>query len=158
MSSDVPRGRPFEEGKSGNPKGRPLGAKNRTTLAAQALLEGEAEALSRKAVELALAGDLTALRLCLDRVVPLCRERTISFEMAEISSINGAPYAVASIITAVAAGEITLSEATQLGKLVELYVSTYEASRRESRADLQMTRQDEDRREEKDRRRRLGGF
>ena len=71
---------------------------------------------------------------------------------------DDAPYAVASIITAVAEGRLTLSESTQLAKLVELYVSTYEASRRESRADLQMTRQDEDRREEKDRRRRLGGF
>ena len=78
--------------------------------------------------------------------------------MAEISSINGAPYAVASIITAVAAGEITLSEATQLGKLVELYVSTYEASRRESRADLRAEQQEEDRRDERDRRLTFSAF
>jgi len=38
-------------------------------------LEGEAEALTRKAVELALEGDVTALRLCLDRIAR--RARTV---------------------------------------------------------------------------------
>ena len=60
------RGRPFEKGRSGNPAGRPRGNRNRSTLAAQLLLQGEAEALTRKAVELALSGDPTALRLCIE--------------------------------------------------------------------------------------------
>ena len=38
------RGRPFEKGRSGNPAGRPRGSRNRSTLAAQMLLQGEAEA------------------------------------------------------------------------------------------------------------------
>src|SRR5262245_41119418 len=59
------RGRPFVKGQSGCPAGKPRGARHRTTLAAEALLDGEAEALTRKAVELALNGDSTALRLCL---------------------------------------------------------------------------------------------
>jgi hypothetical protein len=50
------RGRPFAPG---NP-GRPKGSRNKATLAAEALLDGEAEALTRKAIELALAGDVTA--------------------------------------------------------------------------------------------------
>src|SRR5215204_4346329 len=53
--------------KPGNP-GRPKGARHKTTLAIEALLDGEAEALTRKAIELAKAGDLVALRLCLDRI------------------------------------------------------------------------------------------
>ena len=60
-------GRRFEEGQSGNPAGRPKGARNRTTLAMQALLEGEAESLTRKAIEMAQEGDPVALRMCLDR-------------------------------------------------------------------------------------------
>jgi hypothetical protein len=46
----------FAHGASGNPGGRPPGARNKAALAAEALLAGEAEALTRKAVELALSG------------------------------------------------------------------------------------------------------
>src|SRR3954451_23931868 len=53
----------------GNPCRR-AGARSRATLAAMALLEGETEALTRRCVELALAGDTTALRLCLERLLP----------------------------------------------------------------------------------------
>ncbi len=60
----------FKPGQSGNPAGKPPGAKHKATQAVQALLEGETEALTRKAVELALAGDTTALKLCLDRLAP----------------------------------------------------------------------------------------
>jgi hypothetical protein len=56
----------FKPGQSGNPAGKPRGSRNRTTLAVEALLDGEAETLTRKAIELAKAGDLAALRVCLD--------------------------------------------------------------------------------------------
>ena len=69
------RGQPFAKGRSGNPAGRRRGSRNRATLAAAVLLEGESEALTRKAVELALAGDPVALRLCIERILPVCRER-----------------------------------------------------------------------------------
>src|SRR4029077_11874899 len=69
------RGRPFLRGESGNPAGRPMGARHKATVEDEALLDGGAEALTRKAVEMALAGDGTALRLCLDRIIPPRRER-----------------------------------------------------------------------------------
>jgi hypothetical protein len=61
--TDTKQGARFRKGQSGNPSGRPPGARNKTTLAAEALLDGEAEALTRKAIERALEGDTTALRL-----------------------------------------------------------------------------------------------
>jgi hypothetical protein len=73
------RGRPFERGRSGNPAGRRAGSLNKTTEAAAALLAGESEALTRKAVELALGGDPSAMRLCLERILPACRERSVKF-------------------------------------------------------------------------------
>jgi hypothetical protein len=66
-AGDAPRGRPFEPGMSGNPNGRPKGSRNKTTMAMEILLDGEAELLTRKAVEKALAGDPLALRLGLGR-------------------------------------------------------------------------------------------
>ena len=67
------RGRPFPKGESGNPLGRPLGSRHRVTLALDALLDGEPEKITRKAVEMAPAGDGVALRLCLDRIAPAGR-------------------------------------------------------------------------------------
>jgi Family of unknown function (DUF5681) len=55
-------GRPFEPGQSGNPAGRPKGSRNKATLAVEALLDGEAEEITRKAIELAKKGDLAAIR------------------------------------------------------------------------------------------------
>ena len=79
------------------PAGGPALAQ-RATLAAAALLEGEAEALTRKAVELALGGDPMALRLCIERILPPCRERTVKFALPPIenaqdvsAAMNGSP-------------------------------------------------------------------
>ena len=60
----------FAKGVSGNPAGRPAGSRNSATLACETLLEGQAEALTQKAVELALAGDPVALKICIDRIFP----------------------------------------------------------------------------------------
>jgi len=80
------RERPFEKGRSGNPGGRPAGSRNKATLATAALLAGASKALTSKAVELALAADPTAMRLCLDRILPPCRERTVKFTLPPIES------------------------------------------------------------------------
>ena len=53
----------FRKGQSGNPAGRPRGARNSATLAVEAMLDGEAEALTRKAIDMALAGDTVALKI-----------------------------------------------------------------------------------------------
>ncbi len=76
------RGRPFEKGRSGNPAGRPRGSTNRATKSAAVMLDGEAEALTRKAVELALGGDASALRLCLERIVGPHRGRPVEVDAA----------------------------------------------------------------------------
>jgi len=87
------RGRPFMKGQSGNPAGKPKGARHRATLAAETLLDGEAEALTRKAIELALAGDPIALRLCLDRILPPRRERPLRFVLPKLRSAADASSA-----------------------------------------------------------------
>lgn len=126
-------GRRFAKGESGNPAGRPKGARNRATRAAEDLLEGEAEAVTRKAVELAKAGDTTAIRLCLERIMPVRRDRATPFEMPELKTAADAVQASAALLAAVAAGELTTSQAAELGRLVESYVRAIETAELEAR-------------------------
>src|SRR5260370_38889426 len=74
----------FEKGRSGNPAGKPPGARNRATLASEALLDGEAEELTRNAIERAKQGDTVARRLCLDRILPPRKHRAVSLSLLKI--------------------------------------------------------------------------
>ena len=116
----------FQPGQSGNPAGKAKGTRHRATLAAQALLDGEVEAITRKAVELAKAGDTVALRLCLDRITPPRRDRPVTFDLPAIGTTTDLPKASAALLEAVASGELTPSEAAELGKLVEAHVKAIE--------------------------------
>ena len=122
-------GRPFQPG---NP-GRPPGARHKATLAAEALLDGEAEGLTRKCVEAALAGDMGALRICMDRILPARKERPVNFQIPPLQSAENAAAAMAAITEAVAGGELTLGEADTASALVERFVRTLEAGEFEKR-------------------------
>src|SRR5215218_6978605 len=76
----------FRKGQSGNPAGRPAGARNKATLAVEVLLDGEAETITRKAIELAKSGDITAMRLCLERIIPARKDRPVSFSLPQIQT------------------------------------------------------------------------
>ena len=113
------RGRPYEKGRSGNPAGRQTGSRNKATLAAAAFLAGESEALTRRAVELALGGDPTAMRLCLERVLPPCRERTVKFALPPIESAADIAAAMKAVTSALASGAITPGEAERIAAVVD---------------------------------------
>ena len=123
----------WKPGTSANPAGRPKGARNKTTLAIEALLDGEADAITRKAVELAKAGDMTAIRICLDRLCPPRRDRHVTFAIPAIETAADTAKASSAILTAVADGDLTPSEAAELGKLIESYVKALEATEFEER-------------------------
>jgi hypothetical protein len=123
------RGRPFESGRSGNPAGRRTGSRNKTTEAAAALLAGdESEALTRRAVELALGGDPTAMRLCIERVLPACRERAVKFALPPIESAADIAAAMKAVTSALADGAITPGEAATIAAVVDTFVRAIEAS------------------------------
>lgn len=116
------RGRPFQPG---NP-GRPRGSKNRTTRLVEQILEGEAEAIGRKLVDLALAGDPRCLQLCFDRLLPRRNGRSIEFSLPPVKNIDDAVTAMAAISAAVSDGSITTEEATQLVAICTSYVKIVE--------------------------------
>jgi hypothetical protein len=121
-------GKPFVEGQSGNLAGRPKGSRNRSTLALEAIFEGEAEKLSRKAIELALDGDGPAMKLCLDRLLAPRRDRSITFELPAIETAADLPMATAALLRAVSSGEITPSEAADIGKVVAARIEAITAA------------------------------
>jgi hypothetical protein len=123
------RGRPFEHG---NP-GRPKGSRNKATLAAEAILDGEAEKLSRKAVERALDGDLAALKLCLDRLVPPRRERCLYVKLPVIQKASDAAEAIAELIAAASRGELSPSETEAFVRIIETYAKVLVANDFEQR-------------------------
>jgi hypothetical protein len=107
------RGRPFQKG---NP-GREPGSKNRNTLVAAALLEGESEALLRRAIQLALAGDVVMLKFLLSRLLP--RERPVAIELPEMVFADDGVEALGSIMRAVSIGAISPDEGAKLATIVK---------------------------------------
>jgi hypothetical protein len=126
-------GRPFQKGKSGNPNGRPKGARGKTTLAIETLLEGEANALTRKAIEMAKGGDTVALRLCLERILPPRKDRPVSFDLPSIERASDATKAHSALLAAVASGTVTPGEACEVAKLIEGFVRIVEVTEIEER-------------------------
>lgn len=99
----------------GNP-GRPKGARHKATMAAMVLLDGQAEAITKQCIEQALAGDTTALRLCLERIVPVRRDVPLP-EGLDLSGELARDIDI--VLNAVAGGLITPSEADALAKILE---------------------------------------
>jgi hypothetical protein len=115
---------PFEKGQSGNPAGRPPGARGKATLLAEEMIECEASAIIRAVMERAKEGDIAAARLCLDRVAPRPRHRAVAFEMPTLNSAADGASAVAGIIAAVANGDMAPAEAGEMIKLVDAFLTT----------------------------------
>jgi hypothetical protein len=114
-------------------KGRPEGSRNKASIAVEVLLEGEAEALTRKAIEKALGGDTTALRLCLERLCSPRKDRPIALSMPRIAKPQDAVKCVSAVMDAVAGGEITPSEGQALAHMIEVHRRTVEAEDLERR-------------------------
>ena len=118
-TSQQQRGKPFEKGQSGNPNGRPRGSRHKTTLAMEMLLDGQGEALVQKAVQLALAGDSVALRLCLERLMPSRKDAPISLSLPKVNSIEDIATSMAAVVGAVGSGDLTPQEGQAVASLLE---------------------------------------
>lgn len=123
----------FQPGQSGNPEGRPRGTRNRSTVLAERLFDGDAEAIIKKAIEQAKAGESTALRLCLERIVPPRKDRPVAFELPEIESAADAAKAARAVARAVAEGDLTPEEGNGIAKMLESVSKTIETSELEAR-------------------------
>ena len=118
----IVRGRPFQKGHSGNRKGKRKGTRNAATLAAEALLDGETLALTRKVVAMAHKDNMVALRLVIGRFLPPRRERPLQFEVPPLKTAADAMSALARIAEGVGQGQLSDNEARTLIGLVHTFL------------------------------------
>lgn len=123
----------FTKGSVPNPKGRPRGSRNKATIIAQQMLDGQSEELVSKAIELALDGDQTMLRICLERLVPVRKDSPISVRLPRLDGIEKAGDVMKKIVRDVANSKLTVEEGNKLISMVERYVGIVELSDLEAR-------------------------
>jgi hypothetical protein len=123
----------FKPGQSGNPKGRKVGSRNKVTLSMEAMLEGEAEALTRVAIEKALDGDMVALRLCFDRLYPPQKGRSIQLTLPPMKQASDVVSGYEHVLNAVSEGSITPDEASTISNVLEAKRKAIETSEIEDR-------------------------
>ena len=126
-------GKPFAPGASGNPAGRPAGSRNKATLALDELLEGKAKEVTERCIELALAGDTVALRIAMDRILPVRRGRPVRFNLPAIEKPGDLVAALGGILQAVADGDLTPDEASTVAGVLEIKRRAHETEDHEAR-------------------------
>ena len=110
----------FKPGQSGNPAGRKPGQRHRSTVLLEKLMADDAKTIVKAVLTAAAAGDMTAARLVLDRVLPAMKDRPLSIELPAADTTEGVDKALCAVIAAVADGSLLLGEAAALSSLLEM--------------------------------------
>jgi hypothetical protein len=71
----------FKGMKSLNPNGRPKGSVNKFTALSRELMSNKGPEIVQKVIDLALEGDRTCLKMCMDRIIPTTK--AVEFRSAE---------------------------------------------------------------------------
>jgi hypothetical protein len=127
------RGRPFERGQSGNPAGKPRGARHRITMLAEKLMADDTEGVVRAVVNAAKGGDMTAGRLILDRIAPPRRGSPVSFALPAIKTAAGVTEALSAVAASMASGDLTPEEASAVASVIETKRKAIETQELENR-------------------------
>ena len=124
-----PRGRPFA---NGNP-GRKRGSKNKATLLATSLAGEQGEELLRKAIEMAMGGNVAMMKFLLYRILP--RDRPVQLELPRLDLAHDSVDAMAEIVNAVSSGRISPREAADVAQLVAAFTRAIDVTDAESEID-----------------------
>lgn len=120
----------FKKGVSGNPAGRKRGTPDKRT-ALRELLQPHAADLTKKAVELALAGDTTALRICIDRCIPVMKAKD---EPVLVPGLAGTLAEQGqAVLSAMAAGTVTPDQASAVMQVIAAQARIIEVDELEKR-------------------------
>ena len=117
----------FKPGKSGNPAGRPKGIKDRRVALREKLLP-HADQLIEMVTTFAKSGDMVAMKIVLDRLIPPLKEEPIHVTIPKIESAVDCTQAHAAVVNAVAAGDMLPSEGQAISNLIEAQRRAFETT------------------------------
>jgi hypothetical protein len=123
----------WRQGHSGNPRGRPKGARHRVTILAEQLMQGDAEDVVRAVIAAAKGGDMTAAKIILDRIAPVRKGSTVMFDLPELTTPTDLPPAVAAVTRAVAEGMLSPDEGASVVAILDAQRKAIELANHEVR-------------------------
>ncbi len=132
-NSDRKQGSRWQPGESGNPAGKPRGARNRVLLALDQIGEEAAAEVLGAAVIAAKGGDLGAASLILSRVWPARKGRPVVLDLPAMQAAGDLPAALGAVAAAVAGGELTPEEGQALAGVLEVQRRAIETADLEQR-------------------------
>jgi hypothetical protein len=123
----------FPKGKSGNPRGKPKGTRNRSTLIAEQLFANEVEDICKTVIQEAKAGDMQAAKMILDRLLPPRKDNPIQIDLPKMENSSDLLKAVECITNAVGSGQISPCEGETLARIIDVHTKALELTEFEKR-------------------------
>lgn len=117
----------FQKGQSGNPKGKTKGTKNKATRIVESLMQNELDSICQKLLELAVDGNIQAIKLVLDRILPPKASRSVEIAIPKIENAKDALQAISMVIHAVGEGELTPSEGEAITKIIQSFTQSLQS-------------------------------
>jgi hypothetical protein len=109
----------------------------------ESLLEQEAEPLTLKLIERAKEGEMPAMRLCMERLMPVRKDRSVDISLPPSETMQQIFVAIGQVFAAITQGDITPAEGESLTNVL---LAQKEAI---VKADLERRIEELERREEK---------
>jgi hypothetical protein len=94
----------------------------------ETLLNGQAQALTQKAIAVALTRGYPGFASLFGRILPPRKDRPVAFALPPVESTQDAAATVSAVLAAVAAGDLTPADAGEISKLIEAYVRAFETA------------------------------
>jgi hypothetical protein len=126
----------WKKGQSGNPNGRPAGSRNKASIAVENLFLDEQERLTRKCIKLAMRGNMTALKLALERICPPRKDMPINTKLPRVKTVEDATKLTSALLKKVANGELTPSQGELLSRMAEKHIKVLQLNDLEARLQL----------------------
>jgi hypothetical protein len=111
------RGRPFEAGNKFG-KGRASGSRNKRSVFQEAL-DNDGMQIIRAIKRLALKSDPTAMRLCMERLLPISKAWNSCFPLPSAETAESLTQAISAVMSAVAEGHLSAQEGESMAKIIE---------------------------------------